>query len=88
MSSTSFLLKTVLPATAVTFAGVYALSSPQSPETAENITTMDRSVYYSRCAEARAAGAAPIYRGEPGYRSKLDRENDGVACEPYRRTYF
>ena len=37
--------------------------------------------YYANCAEARAAGAAPIYRGEPGYRSGLDRDNDGIACE-------
>lgn len=37
--------------------------------------------YYANCSEARAAGAAPLYRGEPGYRSGLDRDNDGVACE-------
>jgi len=43
------------------------------------------SVYYPNCAAARAAGAAPIYRGQPGYRPALDRDNDGVACEPYRR---
>lgn len=30
---------------------------------------------------ARAAGAAPIYQGQPGYRSQLDRDHDGVACE-------
>jgi hypothetical protein len=37
--------------------------------------------YYANCSEARAAGAAPIYRGEPGYRAGLDRDGDGVACE-------
>ena len=37
--------------------------------------------YYKNCSEARAAGAAPIYEGEPGYSSKLDRDGDGVACE-------
>lgn len=37
--------------------------------------------YYKNCSQARAAGAAPIYRGQPGYRSELDRDNDGVACE-------
>lgn len=42
------------------------------------------SAYYRNCAAARAAGAAPIYRGEPGYRPPLDRDGDGVACEPYR----
>jgi len=39
------------------------------------------SVYYANCSEARAAGAAPIRRGEPGYASHLDRDNDGVACD-------
>lgn len=39
------------------------------------------SVYYANCSEARAAGAAPIQRGEPGYASHLDRDNDGVACD-------
>ncbi len=41
-------------------------------------------VYYPNCAAARAAGAAPIYRGQPGYRAGLDADNDGIACEPYR----
>lgn len=44
----------------------------------------ERSVYYAGCREARAAGAAPIYRGEPGYRPEMDGDADGVACEPYR----
>lgn len=39
------------------------------------------SVYYASCAAARAAGVAPLYAGEPGYRSGLDRDHDGVACE-------
>lgn len=37
--------------------------------------------YFPNCAAARAAGAAPIRAGEPGYRSGLDRDGDGVACE-------
>ena len=40
-------------------------------------------VYYKNCDAARAAGAAPLHRGDPGYRSELDRDGDGVACEPY-----
>ena len=39
------------------------------------------SVYYPNCTAVRAAGAAPIRRGQPGYSSKLDRDGDGVACE-------
>ncbi|GAB3582200.1 DUF1524 domain-containing protein [Leifsonia lichenia] len=38
-------------------------------------------VYYPNCAAARAAGAAPIHVGEPGYSRTLDRDGDGVACE-------
>lgn len=38
-------------------------------------------VSYANCSEARAAGAAPIYAGEPGYARKLDRDGDGIACE-------
>lgn len=36
---------------------------------------------FRNCREARAAGAAPLYRGQPGYGSHLDRDGDGVACE-------
>ena len=39
------------------------------------------STYYANCSEARAAGAAPVKRGDPGYASHLDRDNDGVGCE-------
>lgn len=39
------------------------------------------SVYYSNCDAVRAAGKAPLHRGQPGYRSGLDRDGDGVACE-------
>ncbi|MGQ2956515.1 MAG: excalibur calcium-binding domain-containing protein [Sphingopyxis sp.] len=40
--------------------------------------------YWRRCDDARAAGSAPLYRGEPGYRDGLDADDDGIACEPYR----
>jgi len=36
---------------------------------------------YANCTEARAAGAAPVRRGDPGYGSHLDRDNDGIGCE-------
>lgn len=39
------------------------------------------SAYYENCTAVRAAGAAPLYRGQPGYAPKLDRDGDGVACE-------
>jgi hypothetical protein len=37
------------------------------------------------CDDARAAGAAPIYRGEPGYSADMDGDGDGIACEPIAR---
>ena len=39
------------------------------------------SVYYQNCDAARAAGAAPVHRGDPGYGPHLDRDGDGVGCE-------
>jgi hypothetical protein len=44
-------------------------------------TMVPSSVFYANCAAARAAGAAPIHRGEPGYSTSLDRDGDGIACE-------
>ncbi len=44
-------------------------------------STESGEVYFQNCAAARAAGAAPIRAGEPGYSRKLDRDGDGVACE-------
>lgn len=41
----------------------------------------DSYVYYSSCKQAKAAGAAPLYLGEPGYRTGLDSDGDGKACE-------
>lgn len=41
--------------------------------------------YWSGCDAARAAGTAPIYYGEPGYREGMDGDGDGIACEPYFR---
>lgn len=38
-------------------------------------------VSYPNCAAARAAGAAPVRRGDPGYARHLDRDNDGIGCE-------
>lgn len=40
---------------------------------------------FRNCTEAREAGAAPVRRGEPGYGPHLDRDNDGIGCEPYRQ---
>jgi hypothetical protein len=36
---------------------------------------------FRNCSHARAAGAAPVRAGAPGYGSHLDRDGDGVGCE-------
>lgn len=38
-------------------------------------------VEYASCDAVRAAGAAPITAGDPGYSRRLDRDGDGVGCE-------
>ena len=38
-------------------------------------------VYYKNCDAARAAGAAPVRIGQPGYRPALDGDGDGIGCE-------
>ncbi|WP_083905235.1 excalibur calcium-binding domain-containing protein [Nocardia transvalensis] len=38
-------------------------------------------VYYKSCKEAKAAGATPLHKGQPGYRAGLDGDNNGIACE-------
>lgn len=36
---------------------------------------------YKNCSAVRAAGAAPILAGQPGFQSKFDGDGDGVGCE-------
>lgn len=76
---------TILPAPQPVPAATTAAPQRVQPQpTAEPVPVVEAdpgSVYYKNCAAARAAGAAPLYVGEPGYRPKMDRDNDGVACE-------
>jgi DNA segregation ATPase FtsK/SpoIIIE-like protein len=39
------------------------------------------SVYYENCDAVRSAGAAPVYKGTPGYGKHLDRDGDGIGCD-------
>lgn len=39
--------------------------------------------HWGGCNDARAAGTAPIYRGEPGYHKDMDGDGDGIACEDH-----
>lgn len=42
---------------------------------------MSGEIYFPNCASARAAGAAPVRAGQPGYGRHLDRDGDGKGCE-------
>jgi hypothetical protein len=60
------------------------LGAPPEPEPEpepEPAEPASEDVYYENCTAVRAAGADPIYAGDPGYSRKLDRDGDGVACE-------
>jgi hypothetical protein len=56
-------------------------AAPSSPATTAPAATSAGTAYFANCAAARAAGAAPLHAGDPGYRAGLDRDGDGVACE-------
>ena len=82
-------------ASVLTFCGVWiasapAVGGPVPPPPSPAETTLDAPgvpstvYYYSGCREARAAGAAPLHRGDPGYRAEMDGDGDGIACEPSR----
>lgn len=62
--------------------------NPSNPPTAGTAQTntlppipATTSTTYANCTAVRAAGKAPLLRDQPGYAPKLDRDNDGVACE-------
>ncbi|GAB3264590.1 GmrSD restriction endonuclease domain-containing protein [Arthrobacter pigmenti] len=54
---------------------------PPAPEPPPAAPAAPGSVYYENCSAAEAAGAAPVYRGDPSYGSHLDGDGDGSACE-------
>ncbi len=80
---------TTTPASTATAPTTVATARPTTTTTARATTTTtykvtastSSSVYYQNCTAVRAAGKDPIYRGEPGYASHLDRDNDGIGCE-------
>lgn len=57
-----------------------AIAQKESQEQEVSAPASD-TTYYKNCTAVRAAGAAPIYRGQPGYAPHLDRDGDGTACE-------
>ena len=85
-TTTGLVLPKAVTTTAVSTAplGIVGTAPPETDPPATDPPATDppaAPVYYANCDAVRAAGAAPIYRGEPGYRSALDRDNDGIGCD-------
>jgi len=64
------------PSSTTTFTSSATAAAPSDPA-----TTGPAAVYYPNCAAVRAAGKAPLQRGDPGYRPGLDANGDAVACQ-------
>ena len=60
---------------------VVPVPAPVAPAPVVPIPAAPAAVYYANCSAVKAAGAAPIYAGQAGYRAGLDRDSDGVGCE-------
>ena len=67
------------PASAAAVANAVKAPSAKPGQTSADV---EASVYYATCADAVAAGKAPLYPGQPGYREELDPQGVGVACQP------
>jgi Excalibur calcium-binding domain len=55
--------------------------NPRAIQPVQRAQSIDGDVYYASCKAAHADGRFNIRRGEPGYRTALDRDDDGIACE-------
>ncbi len=60
-----------------------AVASKESKEKVAKQTTSKSTTgrTFANCTEAFNAGVFDIKRSDPSYQSKLDRDNDGIACE-------
>ena len=61
--------------------GDYHCHRAPSRRSTATARTRRRGAAFANCAAARAAGAAPVRAGDPGYGVHLDRDRDGVGCE-------
>ncbi|WP_326704671.1 excalibur calcium-binding domain-containing protein [Streptomyces cyaneofuscatus] len=67
----------------ITAADVREVEGPEDATPPSDDPAESPSPSYENCDAAEEAGAAPLITGEPGYGDHLDRDGDGVACEPY-----
>ncbi|MBO0895726.1 DUF1524 domain-containing protein [Arthrobacter sp. zg-ZUI10] len=55
--------------------------APDSAPAPDPVPAAPEDVHYENCDAVKAAGAAPIRVGDPGWQPKFDRDGDGVGCE-------
>lgn len=67
--------------TAATTAPASAAPATTAPAATTPVAKVPVVPYYANCAAVRAAGRAPLRQGQPGYRTGLDGDADGIACE-------
>lgn len=83
---------------ALTFGGVWMLATPPGESAPADIRALIAGtapsgdadapdtaprIFYPGCDAVRAAGKAPLFRDQPGYRPEMDGDDDGIACEPH-----
>ena len=56
-------------------------SAKASARASYGLASMEAGASFRNCTAARAAGAAPVRRGDPGYGPHLNRDGDGIGCE-------
>ena len=61
------------------------MTAADKPPPIAEVRPAARVTPFRDCREARAAGAAPVYEGDPRYGPWLDGDDDGIGCEPYHR---
>lgn len=70
----------------IMFAAVWSLTARIEAQLIDQIAAEPAvAIHYAGCNAARAAGVAPLWKGQPGYRPEMDGDGDGIACEPHRR---
>lgn len=71
------------------FAVTWFTIMPSTPRAAviAYVETRTTDQNYSGCTAVRAAGRKDIPRWDPSYRSWMDGDGDGIACEPPRGRY-
>lgn len=72
---------TTQPTTTIVSTTAPTAKPAPAPEPAPTLEPAPDNVSYANCDAVRAAGAAPIRAGDPGWSTKFDRDGDGIGCE-------